>query len=285
MPMKIGLVLEGGGMRGLYTGGVLQAFSDGQWLPDYVIGVSAGACNAFSYLSGQQGRNLRINTDYLKDKRYLSVQNFLRTKSLFGMDFIFGEIPEKLDPFDYEAFRNNPCVFELGVTDVATGKPVYFSKDSFADGDFTLLRASSSIPVFAPMVPYGDRFYLDGGTSDPIPVERALQMGCDKLVVVLTRERGYQKKPERFRAAYRRAFRKYPCMAGTLDRRHTVYNQTLKKVAELEQAGKALVIAPKTPLGVDRFEKNRDKLIAVYQQGLAQGEALLPRIRAMTEAG
>lgn len=198
--MKIGLVLEGGGMRGLYTAGVLDGLTDAHWLPDYVVGVSAGADNAASYLSGQRGRNFRINTDYLKDKRYLSVHNFLRTKSLFGMDFIFHEIPNKLDPFDYKAFASCPCAFEVGVTEVETGKTAFLGREPMEKGDFSALRASSSIPVFSPIVEIDGKKYLDGGTSDPIPVRRALEWGCDRVVVVLTRERGYRKKPEGFPA-------------------------------------------------------------------------------------
>ena len=281
--MKIGLVLEGGGMRGLYTAGVLDGLTDARWMPDYVVGVSAGAGNAASYLSGQRGRNLRINTGYLKDKRYLSFRNFLRTKSLFGMDFIFNEIPNMLDPFDYQAFADCPCAFEVGVTDVKTGKPAYLDKKTMEQGDFTALRASSSIPVFSPIVKLGKGAYLDGGTSDPIPVERAFQWGCGRVVVVLTRERGFQKKPEGFRQVYKRVFRRYPQMIHTLDIRHQVYNQTLENLDGLERQGKALVIAPKEPLGVGRFEKDKDKLTAVYRLGLGQTSAMMNRIRAFTE--
>ena len=138
-------------MRGLYTGGVLDALMDRQLWADYVIGVSAGACNGVSYVSGQRGRNRRINTEYVGDGRYVGVGNFLRTGSMFGMDFIFGEIPEKLDPFDYAAFHASPCAFVAGVTDAQTGEPVYFGKEDM-QGDCTVLRASSSIPCFAPAV-------------------------------------------------------------------------------------------------------------------------------------
>lgn len=277
--MKIGLVLEGGGMRGLYTAGVLDGLTDAHWLPDYVVGVSAGADNAASYLSGQRGRNFRINTDYLKDKRYLSVHNFLRTKSLFGMDFIFHEIPNKLDPFDYKAFASCPCAFEVGVTEVETGKTAFLGREPMEKGDFSALRASSSIPVFSPIVEIDGKKYLDGGTSDPIPVRRALEWGCDRVVVVLTRERGYRKKPEGFRRVYRRAFRAYPHMIHTLDIRHQVYNQTLEALAEWERRGKALVIAPEEPLGIGRFEKDKEKLTAVYRLGVKQTAAMMEQIR------
>ena len=139
--MKIGLVLEGGGMRGLYTNGVLDCMMDNDWYPDYVIGVSAGACSAVSYISGQRGRSYRINTGYLSDKRYVGLDSFIKTKSMFGMDFIFDEIPNRLDPFDYKAFLASPIEMVTGVTDIETGMPVYFDKSAVSPGDSSLWRA------------------------------------------------------------------------------------------------------------------------------------------------
>lgn len=265
--MKTGLVLEGGGMRGLYTIGVLDAFMDLGITFDYVIGVSAGACNGVSYLSGQRGRNLRIDLAYGADKRYVSLRNFIRTGSMFGMDFIFDEIPHRLDPFDYDALHKNPCEFITGVTDVETGQPVYFDKSHLA-GNSTVLRASSAIPVFSPMVEYRGRKYLDGGTSDPIPVRKALEDGCDRVVVVLTQARDYVKKPESFRPVYRHLFRKYPHMIATLDHRHEHYNATTALVRELERQGTALAIVPDTTLGMSRFEHDPEKFKEVYARGM-----------------
>ncbi len=279
---KIGLVLEGGGMRGLYTGGVLDALMDRQLWADYVIGVSAGACNGVSYVSGQRGRNRRINTEYVGDGRYVGVGNFLRTGSMFGMDFIFGEIPEKLDPFDYAAFHASPCAFVAGVTDAQTGEPVYFGKEDM-QGDCTVLRASSSIPCFAPAVTYKGKEYLDGGTSDPIPVRKALEDGCDRVVVVLTRERGFVKKPEQGRAVYRRVFRHQPGMIRALDRRHEIYNETLAFLREKEADGTALVIAPRDSLGIGRFEKERKKLEQAYQTGYEDTQRLADDLTAFFE--
>lgn len=264
--MKIGLVLEGGGMRGLYTTGVLDCFLDNDMMADYVIGVSAGACHGVSYVSKQKGRSFRINTKYLGDRRYLSLLNFLKTKSVFGMDFIFDEIPHQLDLFDYETFLNSPCEYKLGVTDVITGKPVYFDK-THLNHDCTILKASSSIPIFAPIVKYQNGFYLDGGTSDSIPVKQALKDGCDHLIVVLTRDRGYIKKPESFRRIYSRVLKTHPNMIQALDNRHVMYNETLEFIKQLEQEGKATVIAPSHPLDISRFEKDIEKLNDLYQLG------------------
>ena len=281
--MKTGLVLEGGGLRGIYTAGALDCFMDeGIWFP-YCIGVSAGACNGASYLSGQRGRSYRIDIDYIRDPRYISLRNFVRTRSLFGMDFLFREVPERLDPFDYDAFFARECQLITGVTNVATGKPCYFSKEALRH-DVTVLKASSSIPVFSPMVPYRGGLYLDGGTSDPIPVRKALADGCEKLVVIRTRHRDYVKQPEGFRRIYRRAFRDYPAMIHTLDIRHKVYNDTVSFLGELESQGKAFVLAPREKLPIDRFERDPKKLDAVYHLGYNQTKELLPQLRAFLEA-
>ena len=259
--MKTGLVLEGGGMRGIYTTGVLDWLLDQKYLPDYCIGVSAGACHATSYLSKQQGRSFRINTAYLQNGEYVSVKNLLKTGSMFGMDFIFDKIPNELDPFDYQAFLASPCEFYVGVTNVWTGKPEYFP--------------SSSIPMFSPIVPYKGNLYLDGGTSDPIPVRKALADGCDRVIVVLTQDRGYVKHPEKFRPVYKNLYRRYPKMVNTLDHRHEVYNETRDFVFQLEREGKAIVIAPREPVDLSRFERDIPKLRALYEEGFADAEKAL----------
>lgn len=264
--MKVGLVLEGGGMRGLYTSGVLDYFLDQKIFVDYVIGVSAGACNGVSYLSKQKGRNYRVNTNYISDKRYLSLSNFIKTKSLFGMDFIFDEIPHQLDLFDYETFLSSPSEYKLGVTDVLTGRPVYFDK-THLDHDSTILKASSSIPVFSPIIEYQNGLYLDGGTTDSIPVKQALKDGCDHVIIVLTRDRNYIKKPESFRFIYSKVLKAYPNLIQALDNRHLMYNETLKFIKELEQQGKATIIAPSAPLEISRFEKDVSKLKNIYELG------------------
>ena len=272
--MKTGLVLEGGGLRGVFTAGVLDAFLEGNFHADYVIGVSAGAANGVSYVSGQKERGLRTNTDYLHDPRYMGLRSLLLHRSLFGMDFIFHEIPQHLDPFDYQAFYENPCEFWTGAIDIRTGETVYFGKEEIGD-DLEALRATTSLPLLSQPVAYQGRLLLDGGTADPIPVRRALADGCDRVVVVLTRERGYRKPAQSFRAVYRSAFRRYPAMIRALDTRHRIYNDTLDFLAGLECGGTAAVIAPATPPQVRRIERDRDKLLALYQEGLEAGRALL----------
>lgn len=253
-------------MRGLYTVGALDLLMEKGVSFDYVIGVSAGACNGVSFVSGQKGRNYRVNTEFLDDPRYMGVRSLLKTKSFFGMDFIFHTIPETLIPFDYDAFLKSPTEFVAGVTDVETGKPVYFNKDAL-DHDCTVLMASSSIPVFSPPVEVRGRLYLDGGAADPIPFRQAFRDGCDRVVVIRTRHRDFRREPESFRHVYRQIFRHTPSMAHALDIRHRVYNQSCDCLDKLEASGKAVIIAPSMPLEIDRFERHKERLEAAARLG------------------
>jgi predicted patatin/cPLA2 family phospholipase len=264
--MKTGLVLEGGGMRGLYTVGVLDYFMEQSFMPDYIIGVSAGAANAVSYLANQKGRGYSVNIDYLNDKRYVGFSNFIKPGSIFGMDLIFDEIPNKLYPLDYAAIQSSFCELKIGATDVLTGKCVYFGKEHLKE-NCLILRASSSIPILSPMVQYQDRNYLDGGTSDPIPVKKAISDGCDRVIVVLTQPRGFKKAPQKYKILYKKLFRHYPMMIEALKNRHIIYNQALDYIQKLERQGKAVVIAPSLSLEIGRYEKNKGKLDKVYSLG------------------
>jgi predicted patatin/cPLA2 family phospholipase len=269
---KTGLVLEGGGMRGLFTTGVLDRFIDMDLSFPYIIGVSAGVCHGISFVTRQRGRSRAINIENVGDKRYVSFQNLLKTGSMFGMDFIFDEVPNKLYPFDFKTFLVAPTEFVSGVTDVETGRPHYFGND-YKEQINLVARASSSIPVFSPMVEIEGRRYLDGGASDPIPVEKALADGCDRVVIVLTRDREFVRRPEKFRVAYRQMYRRYPAMIRCLDERCRLYNDTLQTVRKLEAQGRAFVIAPPQPVTIGRFERNPDKLQALYRQGMDEAES------------
>lgn len=275
--MKTAIVCEGGGMRGVFTAGVLQAFMEQNFMADELVGVSAGASNGSSYVSGQLGRGYRTNVDYAGDPRYISKRNYMKTGSLFGMDFIFGEIPEKLDPFDYAAFYASPCHYYAGVTDVNTGKIVFFGKEDIKS-NLEVMRASCSMPVFAPIIEYKGGKYLDGGVTDPIPVDKALQDGCERLVVILTRDRAYRKKPQSFRTVYKKIYKNYPNLVRAMDMRHLVYNHTLAQVERLEQEGRAVVIAPPQPLTVDRFGKDKQKMIEGYNTGYTCGMQALENL-------
>ncbi|MGL5439902.1 MAG: patatin-like phospholipase family protein [Filifactoraceae bacterium] len=261
-----GLVLEGGGLRGIFTAGVLDYFAEKDIKFDYIIGVSAGACNGASFVSKQKGRNKRISDNYSQDPRYVGIGNMIKTKSMFGMDFIFNEIPNKLDTFDYKTFYENPVIFCVGATNVITGLPEYFYKEK--DWDIaTVFKASSSIPIFSPVVNYRGKKYLDGGTSDPIPVKKAIEDGCDDLTIVLTQNRNYRKEPESMKRIYTRIFKNYPGMIRCLNRRYAVYNGTLDFIRELEKENKAKIIAPIKPVKVGRFDRNQEELTKLYEEG------------------
>jgi len=267
--MKIGLVLEGGSVRGIYTAGVLDVFIDNNMEFDYVIGVSAGACHATSFISKQRGRAYITNTDYLNDKRYISFRNFLKSKSFFGMDFMFDEIPNKLNKFDIATFKKTKTIFKIGATDVNTGKPVYFDKkDLIGDSKFSALRASISIPIYTSIIDYKDGKYLDGGTSDPIPVRKAFEDGCDKVIIVATRDRSFIKSKEKGKLLYKWMLRKYPNMIDTMNKRHDIYNDTLNYIREMEKQGRVLVIAPTEPLNIGRLELNKTKMEKIYTFGI-----------------
>lgn len=275
---KVGLVLEGGGMRGSYTLGILDVLLEENIFFPYVIGVSAGACNAASYVSRQRGRGQRIAETYTPDRRYVSPLNLVsRQRSMFGMDFIFDEIPDHLDPFDYDAFYATGTRTVIGCTDVTTGQPLYVEtppRETLND----YYRASSSIPLFSPMVRVDGRLLLDGGTSDPIPYAEALR-SCDKVVVVLTRGVDYVKKPAPAPWLYRRALRAYPRMADTCANRHLLYNSQREELQRLAKEGRALVFYPEH-MDVEVFERHPDRLHAVYQEGYDQARARLPELRA-----
>lgn len=280
--LRIGLVLEGGGMRGLFTAGVLDCFLDEKLFFPYLIGVSAGVCHGISFVAGQRGRTRDINLENASDKRYVSWSNFVRTGSMFGMDYIFDEVPNRLYPFDFNAFRRSPATFVSGVTDIRTGRPRYFGREAYDDINL-VARASSSIPVFSPVVRYKGGEYLDGGTADPIPVGKALADGCGKVVAVLTRDRAFTRRPERFRRVYRRIYRAYPEMVRCLDDRHNVYNRTRARLAALENQGRAFVVAPPVPVTIGRFERDRERLLALYREGYGEAKRRMPALRRFME--
>lgn len=261
-----GLVLEGGGMRGLYTAGVLDLFLDRDIVFDYVIGVSAGACNAVSYLTGQRKRNYHVNIDYINDKRYMSIQNFLKDGCLFSEEMMFHTIPKELLPFDYEAFRQSKVPFIACCTSCLTGKPVYHRVTDLK-ADYKPVLASMSLPLVSKMVSYHGDLLLDGGMADPIPVEKALRDGCDKLVVVLTREKGYRKTPENTLKLAKVLYRKYPKLVKAIAERHNIYNAQLDLCRELEDQGRAIVINPDEKVCIKRTEKDTEKLDALYRLG------------------
>ncbi|MBP2239457.1 putative patatin/cPLA2 family phospholipase [Cytobacillus eiseniae] len=264
---EVGLVLEGGGMRGVYSAGVLEYFLEQGIQFPYVIGVSAGAGMAASYLSKQKGRNKVVNIDYVTDPRYISWRNFFRNRQLFGMDFIFDDIPNKFVPFHQEEFFQNNAEFIIGTTDCLTGEPIYYGKEDYGKDLLKIVKASSSLPFIAPEIPFADRLLLDGGISDPIPIKKAQSDGCKKSVVILTRNKGYRKKPSKFHFLVKRKYPHYIGLQQALATRHQKYNETIDFLEEEERHGRVLIIRPQEPLTVGRMERDPAKLEKLYMIG------------------
>jgi len=271
----MGLVLEGGALRGQYTAGVLDAFLEAGVDFPYVIGVSAGASIACSFVSKQHGRNKTIVETYRNDPRYLSWTNFLTTGSLFGMDFLYGDIPRTLVPFDHTTFEASPTRFITVCTDCESGRAVYYEKEG--EDHLTVLRASASMPFLSPMVTYRGRLLLDGALADSIPWARTVAEGFKKNVVVLTRPLGYRKKAPNPWAA-RLAYGRFPKLVEAINHRWKQYNASLEAIEAAERAGTALVLRPSVDLRISRTEKSIAKLNQLYELGRADGKkALLNR--------
>lgn len=275
---NVGLVLEGGGMRGLYTCGVLEFFMEKDLYFNYIIGVSAGACNAVSYISKQKGRNKKVNIDYCSNWKYMSFRNFILKKSFIGMNFIFDEIPNKHVKFDYETFFKSNCKFLVGVTDCKTGAPLYLNKEDLND-KFDALRATSSLPLICPMVDFKGHELLDGGISDSIPIVKSINDGNIKNIVILTRDKAYRKSPVKFANLIRLKYKNYPLLVKSLLNRYKKYNQTLDYLEKLEAEGKVLVIRHSTGLNVGRLERNPKKLIEIFEKGYCDAEDSYEKIK------
>lgn len=263
---KSGLILEGGGMRGVFTIGVLDNFMDRGIRFPYVIGVSAGACNALSYMSNQRGRAKYADIDLLKEYDYVGVKYLLTQGCIMDFKLLFQTFPEKIYPYDYDALAQSESRFEMVTTSCLTGEPCYFDEKHDPKRIIDIVRASSSLPFVSPIAYVDGVPMLDGGISDSIPIERAFSLGYDNNVVVLTRNRGYRKpeKPSRVPFMF---YRKYPDIKRAIKERNIKYNRTMELVERLEEEGKVLVIRPENPIQVGRIERDVEKLLAFYNEG------------------
>lgn len=276
--VQAGLIVEGGGMRGVYSAGVMDFFLDQGLDFSSCYGVSAGACHMTSYLSHQRGRAFAINVDYLKDKRYCSAYSLVTTGNLLGAEMLYDKIPNELNPFDYEAFLKNPSKFYAVCTNCRTGAADYLSVDDLRR-DMNKIQASSSLPALARMVTVDGQLYLDGGMADSIPLRKSMEDGNDKNVVILTQHDGYQKGRNKAMAILKVKYRKYPKLIEAAGTRHIRYNEALAFVAEEQKRGTAFVIRPGHPVHVGRLEKNRQKLQALYEEGYADARKSWPALR------
>lgn len=262
-----GLVLEGGGMRGVYTAGVLDYFLEQKLYFPYVIGVSAGACHGSSYVSKQHGRNRQVTIDYVKHRDYISYRNLILKKELFGMDFIFEKLPNELVPFDFTTFNSSTDKFLIGTTDCLTGEPVYYEKSEFPADVLKLIRASSTLPFMAPAIEFQGKTLMDGGIADPIPIRKAMNDKVNKNVIILTKHRGYRKKKSSFSWVPKYAYKQFTGLTSALETRYKVYNETLDYIEELESKKEILVIRPSRTMKVGRAERNPVKLTQLYELG------------------
>lgn len=266
MKKNKGLVLEGGGFRGMYTCGVIDVFMENHIDFDQVVGVSAGAAFGCNIKSRQIGRALRYNKRFCRDSRYSGLKSFIKTGDLYNKEFAYGIVPTILDPFDTKTFKENPIRFTLVCTDIHTGKPIYHEIENGDATDIEWIRASASIPIVSKPVKLDGYELLDGGVSDSIPVNWMLERSS-KTVVVLTRDKSYRKKPMKYINLLKKAFKEYPKLQKALENRHIVYNETLDRIEQLEREGRIFVIRPSKPIACAMIEKDPNHLQEIYDVG------------------
>lgn len=276
-----GILDVGGGMRGIFGAGVTDCLLDEKVYLPYCIGVSAGSANLISYIAKQRGRNYRFYTRYAMRPEYMSFGNFLKKRSYFDLDYVYGtlSVTGGEDPVDYDAFFNAGQTLITVATRADNGKPQYFTNADFHTDDLSPLKGSCAIPGVCKPYKVGDSLYFDGGVADPVPVEKALADGCDRLLVVLTKPLDFVKKPEHFRAAYTRALRAYPNIVKELKMRAEVYNRGVQKARALASEGRAVILAPAGGYYVTAFTKNEKKLERLYREGYEAAQNALSKLK------
>lgn len=261
-----GLILEGGGMRGVFTCGVLDNLMERGIRFPYTIGVSAGACNGLSYMSNQKGRAKYSNIDLLEKHRYIGIKQLITKGNIMDFDLLFDEFPNKIIPYNYQAYAQCSERYEMVTTDCITGKACYYDEKNDPDRIIDIVRASSSLPFVCPIAYVDNRPMLDGGIADSIPLLRARQLGYDNNVVVLTRNKGYRKSARPTTVPFF-MYRKYPALRQAIQERNALYNSQMDMIETLEERGEITVIRPLQPIVVDRMERDTAKLLDLYNQG------------------
>lgn len=269
------LVLEGGGMRGVFTSGVLDWMIDHNITFPYLVGVSAGSSNALSYASHQRGRGKYIFADLQMERHYLGTRNIWRHRSIMDMDLLYRELPETIWPYDYEVYRNNPMRVESVATDCLTGEAAYLEEKEDPARIIDIVRASSSLPFVCPIAHVDGRPMLDGGIADSIPLQRALNQGYEHVIVVLTRHKGYRKEEKKVKIPF--FYARYPKLREAICTRATRYNKQMEWVEQLEREGRITVIRPDHPVEVARIETNMEKMNALYHHGFEVAEKVLSK--------
>ena len=276
---KLGLVLEGGAMRGLWTAGITDVMMENDIWPDGLIGVSAGAAFGCNYKSRQIGRAIRYNTQYAKDGRYSGLKSLLTTGNYFNAEFGYHIMPHQLDFFDDDAFNQNPMMFYVVCTDVETGQPIYKELKTTSEETYDWIRASASMPLVSKIVELEGYKLLDGGVADSIPLAYFESLGYKRNIVILTQPLGYQKAHNRLMPLMRMSLRGYPKMIEAMDKRHIMYNRQLEFVAQAEREGRCLVIRPENKIPIGHISHDPNQMRLVYEQGRTVGEQYLNRIR------
>ena len=267
---KTGLVLEGGGMRGVFTCGVLDYLMDNKIGFPYTVGVSAGACNGLSYMSHQRGRGKYSNIDLLAKYKYIGIRPLIKKRGLIDQQLLFHRFPDRILPYNYKAYAENPGRFEMVTTDCRTGQACYWEEKYDEKRIIDIVKASSSLPFVCPITYVDGEPMLDGGIADSIPIMRARELGYDNNVVVLTRNKGYRKKEKdmKFVSLF---YKQYPAMQEAIRNRNRIYNEQISMIEDLEERGELIVIRPERPIEVDRMERDTKKLIALYEEGYELG--------------
>lgn len=260
------LILEGGGMRGIFTIGVLDSFMDRGVRFPYIIGVSAGACNALSYISNQRGRAKFSNIDMLEKYHYIGIKNLIFKGNIMDFDLLFHKLPEEIYPYDYDALARSSERFEVVTTNCITGEACYFEEKNDPKRVIDIVKASSSLPFVCPIAYVDGVPMADGGVANSLPVERALSQGFTEPVIVLTRNKGYR-KPDKGSKVPFFMYRKYPKLKDAIRSRNSVYNSQIEEIERMEEEGRAVVIRPERPIEVNRMERDVNKLLALYEEG------------------
>lgn len=277
------LVLEGGTFRPLFSCGIMDALLDNDIHFPYVIGVSAGISDGVSYVSKQNRRNYDIIINHRHDKRYLGLRNFFTDKSLFGIKFVYETIPESVFPFDWDTYMANPAKVVVGVTNAQSGESEYLDGKTF-DKKFTMLKATCALPLMFPAIKIGEKYYYDGGVSDPIPAKKAYDDGNKKMLIILTRPKGYKKELSKVNVlASKQLKRKYPKFSNLLLTRHNIYNSKVEYCERLEKEGKALILRPTEEIQIDSLEKDLSKIDKIYRFGYDLAIQNLDKIREIAQ--
>lgn len=279
----LGLVLEGGAVRGIYTAGVLDVLMENGIKADMVIGTSAGCIHGCCYVSGQAGRSIRYYRKYRNDRHFMGFYSLLTTGEIVGRKFCYEDIPLRLDPFDEKAFEASPIDFYITVTNLNTGRAEHILCDNLRlDDKMDIMRAGASMPLCSHPVEYHGQLYLDGGVADSIPYKAAGDLGCKRRLVVLTQPAGYMKQPANM-LPFQLMYRRYPRFVQTMANRPQVYNAQVCEVEQAAKSGEAFLIRPSKALKVGRMEHDMDRINAQYELGRADAQAAMPALRKWLE--